>query len=329
MNGHGGWLNFVRHLGGLSAREREVLVRHGGFLGMLERTNMTRSYKMLVLKTMQQAGELPGEISIASLTEGVRRLVSQNPVYARDISVPIDNQPALRRLIEDNPIRAWTTEGQRSDTYFRYRDAQFATTFTVSDADRPVLNDLARELIDWRLANYLDRSVFEEAGEEPPPFALAAEDQARWTGPELWREYMREEIPGLYGMRFSTGSWNQGIVIKGQHVFLLVTLQKEDFIQDHRYDDGFISASRMRWHSQNQTTPQSKHGRILSGAEPGYAIHLFVRATKKRSQMAAPFIYCGDLEFQAWSGSQPITVEWRLTSPIPDHLRRIFEVPTP
>jgi hypothetical protein len=315
-------------MGGLSARETEVLIRHGGFLGALERTNMTRSYKMLVLKAMQQAGDLPGGIWIGSLTEGVRRLASQNPVYARDLSAPIDNQPSLRRLIEDNPIRAWTAEGQRNDTYFRYSEGQFATTFTVSDADRPVLDDLVRELIDWRLASYLDRGGIEQAGEEPSPVALAAEGQASWTGPELWREYMREDIPGLYGMRFSTGSWNQGIVVKERDVFLLVTLKKDDFIEDHRYDDGFASATRLRWHSQNQTTPQSKHGRILSGAEPGYTVHLFVRATKKRGQMAAPFTYCGDVEFQAWSGSQPITVEWRLTSPVPDHLRRIFGVPT-
>jgi Domain of unknown function (DUF3427) len=249
-------------------------------------------------------------------------------VYARDFSAPIDNQPALRRLIEDNPIRAWTTDSQRSDAYFRYSDGQFATTFTVSDADQPVLDDLARELIDWRLASYLDRSTVGDVGEGAPPIVLAAEDQAPWAGPELWRDYMREDIPGLYGLQFSTGSWNQGIVVKGRDVFLLVTLRKDDFIEDHRYDDGFVSPTCLRWHSQNQTMPQSKHGRILSGVEQGYTIHLFVRATKKRGQMAAPFTYCGDVEFQAWSGSQPITVEWRLTSPVPDHLRRIFEVPT-
>jgi hypothetical protein len=326
-NGHAGWLNFVRHMGGLSSREGEVLVRHGSFLGNLERTSMTRSYKMLVLKAMQQARELPGTIWINALTEGVRRFASQNPKFARDISVSLDDQREVRRLIEENPIRAWTSGGQRGDTYFSYHDGQFATTFTASDADRPALNDLARELIDWRLAAYLERGGSDGSTENDSQFPLAAEEQAPWTGPDLWREYMREEVAGLYGLKFGTGLWNQGFVVSGRHVFLLVTLNKEDFIQDHKYDDRFYSTSKLHWHSQNRTTPQSRHGQIISGAVPGYSIHLFVRATKKRGSVAAPFIYCGDVIFASWSGSQPITVEWTLTSPVPEHLRRVLNVP--
>uniref|UniRef100_UPI0025CCC168 DUF3427 domain-containing protein n=1 Tax=uncultured Phenylobacterium sp. TaxID=349273 RepID=UPI0025CCC168 len=306
----------------------EVFVRHGGFLGNLERTAMPRSYKMLVLKAMQQGGEFPGGIWINTLTESVRRLASQNPVFARDISVPIDQQPGLRRLLEDNPIKAWTGESQTSEAYFSYRDGEFATTFTASDSDRSALNDLTRELIDWRIAAYLARTDGQEFAHDARALPMVAEDQAAWSGPELWREYMRERIPPLYGLTFSTGSWNQGFVVKGKHVFLLVTLKKDDFIQDHQYDDRFLSPTRLRWHSQNKTTPASRDGRIISGAEPGYEIHLFVRATKKRGPVAAPFFYCGEVEFVSWEGSQPITVEWRLTSPVPEHLRKVLDVPS-
>jgi hypothetical protein len=326
-SGHGSWLNFVRHMDGLSDRERQVLMRHAGFLGNLERTPMTRSYKMLVLKALQQAGEFPGDMWINALTEGVRKLAAQNPVFARDISAPLDEPQALRRLIEQNPVKAWTGEGRGADAYFSYSDGRFATTFTVSDSDRPALNDLTRELVDWRIAAYLARSEGVDSAEEAPPLALVAEEQAAWGGPELWREYVRDQIPPLYGLRFSTGSWNQGFVVQGRDVFLLVTLSKDGFSQDFQYDDGFISPTRLRWHSQNKTAPESRHGRIISGAEPGYAIHLFVRATKKRGQLPTPFIYCGDVDFVSWEGSEPITVEWRLTSPVPEHLRRVLEVP--
>jgi hypothetical protein len=323
-SGHGGWLNFVRHMGGLSERERQVHVRHAGFLGSLERTPMTRSYKMLVLKAMQQAGAFPGSIWINALTSGVEKLASQNPIFAQDISVPIHQQSALRKLLEESPIRAWTGDGSQADSYFRYRDGQFSTTFVASDADAPVLNDLAREIIDWRIAAYLARG---DGADAPPVLAQVAEEGALWTGPDLWREYMREEIPPLFGLRFGTGSWHQGFVVKGRHVFLLVTLKKDDFIKDHQYEDRFLSPTRLRWRSQNQTNPQSRAGQIISGAEAGYSIHLFVRPAKKRGQGAAPFIYCGDVEFVSWDGSEPITVEWRLTSPVPPHLRRILEVP--
>lgn len=321
-NGHGGWLSFVRHMGGLSDREGEVLVRYAGFLGDLERTSMTRSYKMLVLKAMQAAGEFPGGIWINALAEGVRRLAAQNPVFAKDFSVPIDRRVELRRLIEGNPIQAWTGDGTRSEAYFRYKDGEFATTFTVSDSDRATLNDLTRELVDWRIAAYLARSETDEhTTADSGGGATAAGGGATWTGPELWREYKREEIPPLYGLKFSAGGWNQGFVVAGQHVFLLVTLNNPGF------DDGFLSSARLRWHSQNQTRQESRHGRIISGLEPGYAVHLFVRATKLRSLVAAPFFYCGDVAFVGWENDNPISVEWHLGSPVPDHLRRMLSVP--
>lgn len=326
-NGHGGWLTFVRQMGGLTDRERDVLVRHAGFLGNLERTSMTRSYKMLVLKAMQAADEFPGRIWINALSEGVRRLAAQNPVFAKDISVPIDRPADLRRLIENNPIQAWTGDGTRSEAYFRYKDGEFATTFTVSDSDRTALNDLTREVVDWRIAAYLARNEAEAEPADLPNLAMVAEEAATWTGPELWREYMREQIAPLYGLSFSTGSWNQGFVVKGRHVFLLVTLKKDDFIEDHRYDDRFLSPTRLRWHSQNKASPESRDGRIISGTEPEYNIHLFVRGSKKRGQVAAPFTYCGDVEFVRWEGSKPITVEWRLSTPVSEHLWRVWQVP--
>lgn len=326
-SGHGGWLTFVRHMGGLTERESEVLRRHAGFLGTLERTPMTRSYKMLVLKAMQQAGDFPGGIGINALTDAVRRLAVQNPVFAADISVPIDQQQAFRRLIEENPIRAWSGEEQRADGYFNYSNGQFATTFTVSESDHAPLNDLTRELVDWRIAAYLARGEGEEPASDIPAPARVPKEQAADAGPELWREYMREQIPPLYGLKFSTGSWNQGFAVFGRHVFLLVTLKKDDFIEDHQYDDRFLSPIRLRWHSQNRTTTASRAGRIISGTEAGYEVHLFVRSTKKRGQVAAPFVYCGEVEFVSWEGSQPITVEWQLTSPVPEHLRRLLEVP--
>jgi len=105
-----------------------------------------------------------------------------------------------------------------------------------------------------------------------------------------------------------------------------VTLEKKDLQTDHRYDDGFIDRSHLRWQSQNRTTQGSKHGRIISQAEPGYTIHLFVRPTKKRGTKATPFFYCGVVDFQDWQGENPITVTWVLRSPVPEHLQRVLKI---
>ena len=37
--------------------------------------------------------------------------------------------------------------------------------------------------------------------------------------------------------------------------------------------------------------------------------------------------YCGDVEFESWTGEAPITVNWRLLAPVPEHLRRLLNVP--
>jgi len=135
---------------------------------------------------------------------------------------------------------------------------------------------------------------------------------------------MREESPGLYGLRFNTGSWNQGFVVQGQHAFLLVTLDKSNLQVGAQYLDHFTDAGHFSWHSQNRTARGSKHGQIISGTAPGYGVHLFVRGNKIRGAKGAPFVYCGDVDFESWEGDAPISVVFRLRAAVPERLRRVF-----
>jgi hypothetical protein len=61
---------------------------------------------------------------------------------------------------------------------------------------------------------------------------------------------------------------------------------------------------------------------IQTHAARGIAVHLFVRSQKKRAGGgAAPFVYCGDVEFAGWRGEKPITVQWKLPDAVPATLR--------
>jgi|TARA_B110000467_G_C18263899_1_gene448008 hypothetical protein len=167
------------------------------------------------------------------------------------------------------------------------------------------------------------RVVFEPASEGyriQPVNPLKTQD-----GAQLWKSYMREQIPGLFGFEFSTGSWRQGFVVKPGHLFLLVTLEKSDLYLDHKYIDHFISESVFAWQSQNRTTKNSMHGRLISRHEEmEHRVHLFVRNTKKLSNKAAPFIYCGEIDFVSWKGEKPISVDWQLQTKLSDSWRRVF-----
>ncbi len=136
----------------------------------------------------------------------------------------------------------------------------------------------------------------------------------------MWRSYSREEIPPLFGFEFSTALWNAGFVKRPGHIFLLATLDKSGHGSEFQYKDHFISRSEFEWQSQNRTSQQSADGQdIRQHAERGLAVHLFVRGQKKMPRGgAAPFIYCGDVQFAEWHGDRPITVRWKLPADVPD-----------
>ncbi len=130
---------------------------------------------------------------------------------------------------------------------------------------------------------------------------------ASTAGPIVGQSYAREQIPGLFGLDFSTGAWNKGYVTTPENLFLLVTLSKKGMNADHAYEDRFLEDGRFQWQSQNRTTRASKDGlRLKNHQQLGISVHLFVRSDKR-----APFKYEGQLQFDNWTGDGPITINWR------------------
>ena len=106
---------------------------------------------------------------------------------------------------------------------------------------------------------------------------------------------------------------------------LLVTLEKARHPEEHRYEDRFLSPDTFQWQSQNKTPQKGKVGQgIRDHRKQGIQVHLFVRKTGKVDQRAAPFTYCGELDFVGWEGEKPITVTWRLQHRLPDAFARQF-----
>jgi hypothetical protein len=138
-------------------------------------------------------------------------------------------------------------------------------------------------------------------------------------GLELRESYSREQIPKLFGAR-SSPQWQQsGFIWEGNKMVLLVTIEKGSHPEEHRYEDRFLSPDTFQWQSQNRTTQKGKVGQaIRNHREKGIQVHLFVRKTGKIGQRAAPFTYCGELDFVSWEGEKPITVGWKLRNRVPE-----------
>ncbi len=134
------------------------------------------------------------------------------------------------------------------------------------------------------------------------------------------QNFMREEIPPLFGDSFNPGSWNSGHVVlndRNAHV-LLVTLNKQGKAEDHRYLDHWIDQSTFHWQSQNATTPESKRGReLIEHNKRGISIHLFVREHKLAGGKASPFVYHGLVDYVSHSGSAPMSIVFRVAEQAP------------
>ncbi len=165
---YGSWFGFVGAMGDLEPG-RGDLIRNGSpadFLRVLETTQMTRSYKMLVLLGMLNAGHFPGEISIGDLAKAVKRLARPSAALKKDLGVSIDDERALVQRLERDPIDAWVGgRGTGGTAYFEYADGVLRTTFSVAASDREAFGDMVREIAEWRLAEYLDRAVTADLGD--------------------------------------------------------------------------------------------------------------------------------------------------------------------
>ena len=154
----GSWARFVATQGDLDDSQRQALDAHGAFIDALDTTDMVKSYKMLVLLAMLNANAFPGSIGIDELADEVERLATRTTKAGADLGAALSDRKALIRLLEQNPIAAWTGgKGTGGVSYFAYEDRTFRTTFNVEPSAVAGLQELVRELAEWRLTEYLDR----------------------------------------------------------------------------------------------------------------------------------------------------------------------------
>jgi superfamily II DNA or RNA helicase/HKD family nuclease len=324
--GHAGWLGFVANMGDLSETQRAAWTANRALLDEVETTRMTRSYKMLVLRAMIEAGAFPGRIALTDLVERVARQARRNPQIKNDLSVDPDDTRRLRAVMMQQPLKILA-----ETEWFRLGPGNFETTF--AEASNTALTKLASELVDWRLLRYFQAKDLVYDSRKDTSLAEAAEDAApapKLPGKdlELWQEYQRDQIAPYFGAVFNTGSWNAGIVVlkEARAMILLVTMDKGSMSVGSHYADQFASPTRFVWQTQTSTRRDDMRGRIISGADPGWTVHLFLRNSKLRDGRAAPFRYAGPVRFAGWEGQAPMTVQWVLTEPVPKQLTALYEV---
>ncbi|MCC5953693.1 MAG: DUF3427 domain-containing protein [Acidimicrobiia bacterium] len=130
----------------------------------------------------------------------------------------------------------------------------------------------------------------------------------------IGERFKRREVPGLFDLAYKQGSWGStGHVSDGRHEVLFVTLDKATMDAGGHYSDHFEGPDRLVWNSQSSTGPESKKGRnVLEAPGNGRLIQLFCR--RRKADVA--FTYCGVVVPLAHEGSKPMTVTFRLLTPL-------------
>ncbi len=155
---YGSWFEFVRHKDGLSAAESKALENHRDFLVVLETTRMTRSYKMLILSSMLDQDRIPGGISLVELRETIRSIVSRSARLAADFRIDLSDSAALDALLLRDPIpRLIASQGAGGQSYFDYEAEIFRILLKTPANLRLSLQEMVREIVEWRLNAYLLR----------------------------------------------------------------------------------------------------------------------------------------------------------------------------
>ena len=108
-------------------------------------------------------------------------------------------------------------------------------------------------------------------------------------------------------------------VMNARHDLLLVTLDKGDVKHTHlQYADFPLTEKLFQWQSQSSTRADSPGGlRHLQPAAQGVVPLLFVRESKKDARgVTNAFRFLGPVEPAAHRGERPITIEWKLGTPL-------------
>ncbi|MEO1858865.1 MAG: DUF3427 domain-containing protein [Verrucomicrobiales bacterium] len=321
----GQWFGLVETEGDLEEDGLQVYKQYKDFFLGVEKGNMTKSFKMILLEAML---ELEGfttapttkELALKSLALLRRRrdLLSEVPeefVNSDEMTEVIENR--WISYWKRNPINAWTgSSGESAGTFFSLDNDRFKFRDLMPEGQVEVFEELLKELINYRLMNY------EARGGAIEPLALNPDN------PLLYREFLKKDVPELFGLEYIEGLWKMfGHVIPrdSNDQFLFITLIKQGTEENYQYLDYFRDSSHLHWQTQNKTTPENAKGLgVINHEGNNSLIHLFVRKRAKIKGKGAPFTYCGEVSYLSHKGSGPMDVELGLVEPLPDELLRKF-----
>jgi superfamily II DNA or RNA helicase/SAM-dependent methyltransferase/SOS-response transcriptional repressor LexA len=172
----GYWFGLVQAMGDLTAQELAVVEWCQALLREIEVTEMTLSFKMVLLEAFLDLDGIRQPVPLERLAEQSRRVLDGHRALWGDLPASLRSvaasDPVWMRYWRDRPVRAWTG-GNRppgAPVFFKLEGAAFALTPSVPADMAPALASMVQELVDYRLAAYEVRLVPEQTDSNVVPF---------------------------------------------------------------------------------------------------------------------------------------------------------------
>ncbi len=178
-------------------------------------------------------------------------------------------------------------------------------------------NILLQEIIE--VLEYLNDSIGFEELPLTLPYAQPLKVHARYTRDQILAAFRFSE----FGKRASN---REGVAekeeLKTELLFINLIKSEENFSPTTMYDDYAISESLFHWQTQNSAGPDTPKGLSYIHHEDNKKnILLFIREKKTDEfDQTMGYVFVGSAVYEDHSGSKPMSIRWKLNTPLPHYL---------
>lgn len=156
----GSWWEFVDAKGDLCLDELEVLELHLQWFKDLAVTRLSKSYKLVLLKTLIEQRALQIQSSVEDLAEWARVWYANNPVWISDLPESKQNIREISNSVwknhwQSNPVTFWCTEEPESKiAWFTHFNQRFSLNQSIQPEHIDTFTNMTSEILDQRIAAY-------------------------------------------------------------------------------------------------------------------------------------------------------------------------------
>jgi superfamily II DNA or RNA helicase/HKD family nuclease/SOS-response transcriptional repressor LexA len=200
---YGCWWEFVDEQGDATPDELQVLEQHSQWFRDLTVTKTSKSYKLVLLRTLLEQQVMNQSVTLQQLAQWARDWFTAHPDWLADLPqtlLPLESvsDSAWLSHWRKMPIHHWCTPEQGSQIeWFAQEGMQFHYQQSLSAAELPTFSAMTEEILAWRFGQYAQSKLIEVKPELPATPANPVAEQV-------------EQLPFFPNIKIACGHFKTG-----------------------------------------------------------------------------------------------------------------------